>query len=195
MEGNVEAAVKDPLYSDSTDEDEERPEDRALALEREEELKEALERCSDGVMFTMGVEKLPFSGKVMSKGTNFQIVKTWFSVEVHFGFGQAPEKLLKNVPRSETRINESELPEGPKKVALELFRVFNLMTLLKKEIVSHKMYFVTLAENAYFGKVISFERKTMKLLTYCDCINHLLYKIQTAAYACEKRRKAGEGMF
>eukprot|EP00796_Vickermania_ingenoplastis_P004906 gene4906-3518_t len=141
------------------------------AAEIEEALHRSLEKCGDGVLYTLGTEeKLPFFGKVLSKGNNLQISKSWHSSEAFLSLSTLGPRILKRMANSEERILTSDLPDGAKKTAVEMIKIYALLKKMEERYYTHQLYVVTVSTSEDFGEVISFQIKKNKFYVYTDCI-------------------------
>lgn len=153
-----------------------------------DELRNAMELCADALRFTAEKETLPFRGKALSKGVNFEISKSWHSTEAFLSLGPVGARIVKNLEEAMERIDQSELPDGPKKVAIELVKLYALLKADQQEYHRSQSFVVNICKSSIFGEVISFQIKNNRLYAALDCMGHL-YRFFHAMEEVRKKRE------
>lgn len=161
----------------------------------EDELKECLERCNDGLVCIFATETIPFSGGVLSKGKNFHVHNDWHCHEAFLSLATLGPRIVKRMAEMEDRIITSELPDPAKKIAVEMIKIYAIMKKLDMLHYMHKSFVVDVGNHDQFGEVISFQRKKYRLFAKLDCVGALWRKYdQLKKRQLERERLEAAGL-
>lgn len=148
----------------------------AMNLQLEDELKECLERCNDGLVCIFATETIPFSGGILSKGKNFHVHNDWHCHEAFLSLATLGPRIVKRMSEMTERIIHSELPDAAKKIGVEMIKMYAIMKKLDILHYLYKSYVVDIGNHNQFGEVISFQRKKVRLFAKLDCVGALWRK-------------------
>lgn len=136
-----------------------------------------LDDCYASLHEVSEVHGLPFSAKVLSKGNNLNLCKSWHAEEVFLSLGRIGQKLVQKMNETEERINQSaELSDIVKLLAIRLLKVYADFRELGELHYAQGNYVLGLSDHDDFGEVLSFQRKKWRIYVYLDIGSYLSRK-------------------
>lgn len=156
-------------------------------------LQAKLDDCYTSLREVSLADGLPFGAKVLSKGENLTVCRSWHAEEAFLALGKIGPKLVQKMIEIEERINKSsDLSDNAKLLAIRLLKLYADFRELSEFHYSHGNYVLGLSNHEEFGEVLSFQRKKWRIYVYLDIGSYLSRKFDAWKQKMMAQRARGE---